>query len=123
MKKVILILGILTTVMVYGVVAGPSDNAAPDIDMELLEEEDCRVCHDSASYLRNTNHYEQHNEIDSCSGLKCHNPTGSKKLDCIKSGCHNPVIDHHEFVTIFSDNDDWDCFTCHEKGVPRPLDK
>ena len=121
MKNVILILGILTTVMVYGVVAGPSDNAAPDIDMELLEEEDCRVCHDSASYLRNTNHYEQHNKTSSsCSD--CHDSERQKKLDCIKSGCHNLVIDHHEFVIIF-DNDDWDCLICHEKGVPRPLDK
>jgi len=92
--------------------------AAPTIDMYELEEEDCRVCHDSASVLKNTNHGTQHNsEFDSC--LDCH-VKGPKKLDCMKSGCHAEgdigVTNHHDFDEMGIDNN---CFACHEKGEPR----
>ncbi len=131
MKNVILILGILTTVMVYGVVAGPSIDAAPDIDMDLTETQ-CRVCHSDANVLKNINHSDNHSEVSANDCVECHEPQKPKKLDCMKSGCHNsegiyPVTDHHDFIEIFEiedpDNYDLDCLICHEKGVPRPLDK
>jgi len=120
MKNVILILGILTTVMVCGVVAGVSDNAAPEIDMDLNETQ-CRDCHDDANVLKNLYHQDSHLEVSNDDCIECHEPQKPKKLDCMNLDCHNPVTDHHDFTAIF--DDDWDCLVCHEKGVPRPLDK
>jgi hypothetical protein len=111
MKKVPTILLVVAIFMV-GIAL-----AAPYIDMYSLEEADCRVCHDSASVLKNTNHNSQH-ESSSGSCLECHE-TGSRKLDCMTSGCHNEggegVTNHHDFDAMGVDS----CFTCHEKGVPR----
>ena len=136
MKNVIFILGILTTVMVYGVVAGPSLDAAPVIDMDLTETQ-CRVCHSDVDVLRNTNHNASHT-IDpeekpdplDCIGTDCHIQSEPKKLDCMDLECHNAsVTDHHDFIDVFDIEDgdiynyDLDCSICHEKGVPRPLDK
>ena len=111
MKTVPLLL-LVVTLFVLG-----SALAAPYIDMYSLEEADCRVCHDSASVLKNTNHESQHeSDFNSCSD--CHD-TGSRKLDCMKSGCHSEsyegVTNHHDFDEMGVS----DCFTCHEKGVPR----
>ena len=111
MKTVPLILLVVTIFMVGTALA------APYLDMDLLEEADCRVCHDSASVLKNTNHESQHDSgFDSC--LECHE-RGSRKLDCMESGCHSAggvgVTNHHDFDEMGVDN----CFTCHEKGVPR----
>ena len=129
MKKVILILGILTTVMVYGVVAGPSLDAAPDLDMDLNEEQ-CRVCHSDANVLKNLNHINHHFEVSADDCVECHEPQKPKKLDCMDLECHNAsVTDHHDFIDVFDikdediENYDLDCSICHEKGVPRPLDK
>ncbi|MCG7849815.1 MAG: hypothetical protein MIO93_11655 [ANME-2 cluster archaeon] len=131
MKNVILILGILTTVMVCGVVAGVSDNAAPEIDMDL-NEDTCRICH--VGNLQGEHHSSSFFKENECSD--CHEQEEKKSqivmdFTCGLNGdCHNTtssdnpiklVTDHHDFTAIF-DNDDWDCLICHEKGVPRPLD-
>lgn len=92
--------------------------AAPIIDMYELTEDDCRVCHDSALVLRNTNHDTLHESGADCS--TCHEGT-SRKLDCMTSECHGDpevgegVTNHHDFEAMSV----YDCFTCHEKGVPR----
>ena len=91
--------------------------------MYLLEEDDCRVCHDDTGVLKNV-HHELLNEPESDGCSDCHAEKRPRKLDCMKSGCHsNPakdeypdpisvgVANHHELGL--------DCFTCHEKGVPR----
>jgi hypothetical protein len=111
MKTVPLILLVATTIMVGTALA------APHIDMYVLDEADCRACHDAASVLKNTNHGSQHDsDFDSC--VDCH-VKGPRKLDCMKSGCHNEggvgVTNHHDFNEMGVD----DCFACHEKGVPR----
>ena len=135
MKNVILILGILTTVMVCGVVAGVSTNASPPaLDMDLTETQ-CRVCH--VDNLQDQHHpfgqendwicSECHDYSESSPSQKpiakacgsegvCHISTSSEILQYL-------VTDHHDFNVIFSDNDDWDCLSCHEQGVPRPFDK
>ena len=127
MKFVLLTFIVLAIVMICGAAAGPSNNAGPELNMDELTEEDCRACHDSTSYLRNTDHYYQHyvEPYSDCTDIiECHNPSGPKKLNCMKSDCHHsggfkPVTDHHVFDEIFEDGQEWDCFTCHEKGVPR----
>ena len=137
MKNVILILGILTTVMVFGVVAGVSTNASPPaLDMNL-DYEQCIDCHNHN--LINDHHPFNEDTDDDKKCCYCHSAdvcNEPKKIEdqTNKCGndncCHNPtdidpkgpVTDHHDFVSIF-DNDDWDCLICHEKGVPRPLDK
>lgn len=145
MKKVILILGILTTIMVCSVVAGVSTNAGPDIDMDLTETQ-CRVCHSDTYDLRNLNHDDIHSGSPDCYTTNCHikdkQEQQPKELNCMVQYCHdNPadypneppateeslsytigVTDHHDFTVIF-DNDDWDCLSCHEQGVPRPINK
>ena len=111
MKKVPAILLVVSLFMV-GIAL-----AAPSIDMYSLKEADCRVCHDSVSDLKNTNHNLQH-ESSSASCFECHE-SGSRKLDCMTSGCHNAdgvgVTNHHDFEAMGFDS----CFSCHEKGVPR----
>ena len=133
MKNVILILGILTTVMVFGVVAGVSTNASPPaLDMNL-DDEQCRDCH--GDNLKNEHHsssfwskgecFECHEEVDEKYEIEMNKTCG------LNGDCHfridselptELVTEHHDFTVIF-DNDDWDCLICHEKGVPRPLDK
>jgi len=111
MKTVPLIFLVVTTILIGTALA------APHIDMYILEEADCRVCHDDTSVLKNTNHEPMHNSV-SGDCLDCH-VKGSKKLDCMDSGCHIEdgvdVTNHHEFDEMGFD----DCFICHEKGVPR----
>ena len=113
MKNITLIL--LVTIFMVGTAF-----AAPYLNMYDLEEEDCRVCHDAANVLKNTNHETQHNsDFDSC--LDCHEQ-GTRKLDCMKAGCHGNaegdigVTNHHDFDEMGIDDN---CFACHEKGVPR----
>ncbi|HJH30011.1 MAG TPA: hypothetical protein C5S51_10035 [Methanosarcinaceae archaeon] len=88
--------------------------AAPILDMYLLEETDCRVCHNDVKVLRNTDHEDSHNGSESCS--VCHVENADRKLDCMVSGCHDVndegVENHHELEVE-------SCFICHEKGVPR----
>ena len=108
MKTVPLFLLIITTIVVSTALA------APMLDMYSLNEADCRVCHADANILRNTDHYDLHDDSESCS--VCHLENAQKKLDCMKSGCHNAdgegVANHHELEVE-------SCFTCHEQGVPR----
>lgn len=135
MKNVILILGILTTVMVFGVVAGVSTNASPPVlDMDLSDDE-CRDCHvgnlqgehHSSSFFKENDCFDCHEQVPKKSQIVmyytcgfdgvCHNTTYSEEpIKPIEL-----VTDHHNFTVIF-DNDDWDCLICHEKGVPRPFD-
>ncbi len=123
MKNVILILGILTTFMVFGVVAGVSNNAAPDIDMDLTETQ-CKVCH--VVNIKSEHHTSLFFKDNDCSF--CHGEVDEKEINDIEytcgdgGNCHTSLINHHDFSTIFGDNE-WDCIDCHEKGVPRPLDK
>jgi hypothetical protein len=96
--------------------------AAPTLNMYLLTEDDCRVCHDDTGVLK-TKHHDILSVTKQCS--TCHNP-GTKKLDCMKSDCHAEdgvgVTNHHDFDEmniIFDDDLVNDCFYCHEQGVPR----
>jgi hypothetical protein len=135
MKNVILILGILTTVMVFGVVAGVSTNASPPellMDLTVTQCRDCHVGnlqgdHHSSSFFKKnecSDCHESVEQVDIKSKIVMENTCGSG------GSCHNNtesgdpielVTDHHDFTAIF-DNDDWDCFSCHEKGDPRPFD-
>ena len=127
MKNVILILGILTTVMVYGVVAGVSTNASPpELDMNLFEEQ-CRDCHgDNVKPEHHSSSFWSKGECSECHEVEDGKSQIEMAYTCGFDGdCHNslkPATDHHNFILIF-DNDDWDCLICHEKGVPRPFDK
>ena len=133
MKNVILILGILTTIMVFGVVAGVSTNASPPaLDMDL-NEDTCRFCH--VGNLQGEHHSSLFFKTVECS--ECHGPVDGKPINGMDNtcglgiDCHNTtssdnpiklVTNHHDFTAIF-EGDEWDCIDCHEKGVPRPLDK
>ena len=132
MKTVSLFLLIITTILVSTALA------APTLYMYSLNETDCRVCHNDANILRNTNHNsshdgteysgtELHDDSESCS--ECHAENAQKKLDCMVAGCHadpaNPVdpddpnnvntigVENHHELEVES------CLICHEKGVPR----
>ena len=108
MKTVSLFLLIITTILVSTALA------APILDMYSLNETDCRVCHNDANILRNTDHDDLHDDSESCS--VCHAENAQRKLNCMNaSGCHNVDVgldDHHELEVE-------SCLICHEKGVPR----
>jgi hypothetical protein len=116
MKTVTAFFLMLTTIMVTTALA------APVLDMYLLTEGDCRVCHADTGVLKMTDHAPSHTE-KTCSN--CHDEKGSKSLNCMKDGCHNSpddeipgrgVTNHHDFDEMGIDDD---CFLCHEQGVPR----
>ena len=99
----------ITTILVSTALAAPILNMYSD-------EIDCRVCHNDANIIRNTNHENSHNGTE-CS--ECHVKNAPKKLDCMKTpGCHaddydsRGVANHHELEVE-------SCLICHEKGVPR----
>ena len=108
MKTVPVFLLVITTILVSTALA------APILDMYSLEEIDCRVCHNDANILRNTDHDDSHSGTE-CS--VCHAKYEQRKLDCMDSACHGAdegvgVANHHELKVE-------SCFICHEKGVPR----